>query len=326
MATILLARVVIDRPTTMRVVVGAIPVSSGGGSSDHATLSNLSWTLSGHVATVNTLAGFNSAGDAEEIGISTLGRVLVALATAADGRSALGVVIGTDVQAYAAILSTPTATPAPSVIPIADGSGKLDGWISAASTTTAGKVELADNAETQLGTDTVRAVTPAGLASTLASYVLTSALSAYVTSAALAAWTGSTAITTLGTIATGVWNGSAIGASYIGDLSATYIAVAQKAAASGVASLNGSSRVVQDPANATATPTASKIPIADGSGKLDGWLSAASTSAPGLVELATPQEAVDGVSTTLAVTPRGAKSAALSRLVAAQLGGVYTGI
>jgi len=44
-------------------------------------------------------------------------------------------------------------------------------------------------------------------------------------------------------------------------------------AAGGVATLNGSSKVVEDPANATATPTASKIPIADGSGKLDdAWL------------------------------------------------------
>ena len=47
---------------------------------------------------------------------------------------------------------------------------------------------------------------------------------------------------------------------------------ANKAAASGYASLDANSKVVQDPANATATPTASKIPIADGSGKLDGWI------------------------------------------------------
>jgi hypothetical protein len=39
-----------------------------------------------------------------------------------------------------------------------------------------------------------------------------------------------------------------------------------------VASLDGSSLVVQNPANATATPTASKIPIADGSGKLNTWV------------------------------------------------------
>lgn len=47
-----------------------------------------------------------------------------------------------------------------------------------------------------------------------------------------------------------------------------------KAAASGLASLDASSLVVQNPANATATPTASKIPIADGSGKLNGWVDA----------------------------------------------------
>jgi hypothetical protein len=47
-----------------------------------------------------------------------------------------------------------------------------------------------------------------------------------------------------------------------------------KGAASGYASLDASSLVVQNPANATATPTASKIPIADTGGKLaDGWLS-----------------------------------------------------
>lgn len=45
-----------------------------------------------------------------------------------------------------------------------------------------------------------------------------------------------------------------------------------KAAASGLASLDGSSKVVQDPANATTTPTASKIPIASAGGKLDDWI------------------------------------------------------
>ena len=46
-------------------------------------------------------------------------------------------------------------------------------------------------------------------------------------------------------------------------------AVKDSGAASGVASLNASTKVVEDPANATATPAASKIPIADGAGKLD---------------------------------------------------------
>lgn len=48
----------------------------------------------------------------------------------------------------------------------------------------------------------------------------------------------------------------------------------------GLATLDGSSLVIQNPTNATATPTASKIPIADGAGKLvAGWGGAASTLA-----------------------------------------------
>lgn len=47
---------------------------------------------------------------------------------------------------------------------------------------------------------------------------------------------------------------------------------ANKGASSGYASLNASSLVIQNPANATATPTASKIPIADANGKLDSWV------------------------------------------------------
>lgn len=66
-----------------------------------------------------------------------------------------------------------------------------------------------------------------------------------------------------------IW--AVLGVNDIPDISATYLTAAQKAAASGVASLDGSSKVVQDPANATATPTASKIPIADPSGTLNGW-------------------------------------------------------
>jgi hypothetical protein len=36
--------------------------------------------------------------------------------------------------------------------------------------------------------------------------------------------------------------------------------------------LNVGSKVVEDPANATATPTISKIPISDGSGTLNSWV------------------------------------------------------
>lgn len=53
-----------------------------------------------------------------------------------------------------------------------------------------------------------------------------------------------------------------------------YQLLSEKGAASGYASLNGSTKVVENPASATATPTATSIPIADGSGKLAiAWLS-----------------------------------------------------
>lgn len=109
--------------------------------------------------------------------------------------------------------------------------------------------------------------------------------------------------------ATPVW--AALGAGDIPDISATYLTAAQKAAASGVASLDGSSKVVQDPANATATPTASKIPIADAGGTLNGWYTPttplASYAAGTAYSLtATPAQAVFGTTTpSLTVTSAG---------------------
>jgi hypothetical protein len=53
--------------------------------------------------------------------------------------------------------------------------------------------------------------------------------------------------------------------------------ISSKASASGLASLDSSSLVVQNPVNSTATATASKIPIADASGYLDTWISTLTT-------------------------------------------------
>ena len=63
-----------------------------------------------------------------------------------------------------------------------------------ASTTVKGIVELATTAETTTGTDATRAVTPDGLKD---------------------GYQGSTNVTTLGTIATGTWNGTAIASAYL---------------------------------------------------------------------------------------------------------------
>ena len=68
-----------------------------------------------------------------------------------------------------------------------------------ATTTVKGVVELATNTEANAGSLTTRAVTPANLG----------------------AFTGSTSITTLGTIATGVWQGTAISTTYIENTSGT---------------------------------------------------------------------------------------------------------
>lgn len=53
----------------------------------------------------------------------------------------------------------------------------------------------------------------------------------------------------------------------------------QLGGASGVASLDASAKVVENPANAQTTAAASKIPIADGAGQLDAWVHAKYTDA-----------------------------------------------
>lgn len=64
-----------------------------------------------------------------------------------------------------------------------------------------------------------------------------------------------------------------------------WIPLSQKGVANGVASLDGNTLVVQNPANATATPTANKIPIADSNGKLNAWVTAGDIFHPGIFEV-----------------------------------------
>ena len=79
---------------------------------------------------------------------------------------------------------------------------------------------------------------------------------------------------------------------------------ANKGAASGYASLNASSKVVQDPANAQTTSAAGKIPIADGNGKLDSWISG-NVAGKNFKNKETPTGDINGsnVTFTLANTP-----------------------
>lgn len=83
---------------------------------------------------------------------------------------------------------------------VADLSGTNTGDEAAASTTVAGVVELATTAETTTGTDTTRAVTPDGLKD---------------------GYQGSTNVTTLGTIATGVWEATDVAIAHGGTGAST---------------------------------------------------------------------------------------------------------
>ena len=119
---------------------------------------------------------------------------------------------------------------------LAGQSGTNTGDEPDASTTVKGIVELATTAETTTGTDTTRAVTPDGLKD---------------------GYQGSTNVTTLGTISTGTWQGSAISTTYLQNTSGT---------------------------NTGDEPDAS-------------------TTVKGIVELATTAEVTTGTDTTRAVTP-----------------------
>ena len=90
---------------------------------------------------------------------------------------------------------------------------------------------------------------------------------------------------------------------YVKKTLAETLTILGKGAASGLATLSAGTLVVENPANATVTATASKIPIADGSAKLDTWISASSTTVSGLTEAATAAEVTTGTDAARAVTP-----------------------
>jgi len=134
---------------------------------------------------------------------------------------------------------------------------------------TAGIVELATSAETNTGTDATRAVTPDGLED----------------------WEGSAQVTTLGTIATGTWQGTIIAEAYLPNASATAEGVVELATQAEVDAGTDTTRVVT-------ADTLTNFAGFPGS-------TAASTTVAGIVELATIAETNTGTDTTRAVTPDG---------------------
>ena len=150
-----------------------------------------------------------------------------------------------------------TASPTPNKIPIADANGRLDGWVTGGGTSS-----------------------PHSLVGD--SHVVAGLTEGHVLKALSA---GSFGFATLTPSNVGLGNVS----------NAAQLTTTQLGAASGVASLNSSRLVVENPANATASPTASKIPIADTNGKLDGWITPGIPAAHTLIgELHTVANLVDG--------------------------------
>ncbi len=162
-----------------------------------------------------------------------------------------------------------TATPAINSIPKTGASANLDSWISATSETVAGKIELATQVEVDAGTDTTKAVTPATLA-------------------------GATA--TPAAHASTHENGGADEISVAG-LSGL-LADDQNPTSHASDHQHGGSDEI-----ATATPAINSIPKTGAAANLDSWVSSASATVQGKIELATQAEVNTGIDTTRAVTP-----------------------
>jgi len=167
-----------------------VETSGGGGSSDHAALSHLGWTVSGHTGTASRFAVFDSGGAAAYLALPSTGLV------AWTGSAWAAATVSAPLAYSAGTLSIPAA------------SSSVSGYLSSTDWTVFNGKEPAISAGTTSqywrGDKSWQTLDKAavGLGS--------------VENTALSTWAGSTNLVTLGTIGTGTWHGAAIGVGYGG--------------------------------------------------------------------------------------------------------------
>lgn len=147
--------------TWTAVTIGSGLSFSSGTLSADALGAELS-AIAGLTSAADRLPYFTGSGTAALATFPSFGRTLVANTTAADARVDLELVIGTDVQAYHATLASVaggTYSGDDNIVTVGTlSAGNATAIVDAASTTAAGKVELATAAEFRTGTDTTRAL------------------------------------------------------------------------------------------------------------------------------------------------------------------------
>ena len=168
--------------------------------------------LAGTTSAADALPYFTGLGTATTTTLTSFGRSLIDDASSGDARTTLGLVIGTDVQAYNSTLAA-----------VAGGT-----YVGATSITTLGTVGTGvwQGSEVEIAYGGTGATNASDARSNLGLAIGSDVQAYNSTLAAVAGGTyvGATSITTLGTVSTGTWQGTQVGAVYGGTGMTSYTA------------------------------------------------------------------------------------------------------